>query len=217
MVGLRKILLALGVASAMAGAANAAEYAANGKFDTLAPGVAYGDDVTVTSDYGNAAANAFPIYNFYGSSSGGTTVTELLSSFSGRSNILHITSDGGGIFQMYSGAAGLYGYADVFVVSGAARFYMCSGYCGVNNYNIGSTVTGAWQRLNLTAPGFTDELSLYATPGAAEFYVDTISISNERPPVLSPAPEAATWLMMIFGFATIGAALRRRDPVCSVA
>jgi hypothetical protein len=205
MVGLRKVLLALGAACAIVSAADATEFAGNSGFDTLVGGVAYGDDVTVTAEYGSSAAAAFPVYNF-SAGNGGTTVTEVLANFAGRTNVMHITSDGGGLYQFYSGGSGLYGFADVFVVAGTARFQMCSGYCGGNVYGISSTTTGAWQRLSLSASGFTDELSLYASPGAAEFYLDKVSISDVAPPV----PELAAWMMMVAGFAVVGAALRRR-------
>jgi hypothetical protein len=69
-----------------------------------------------------------------------------------------------------------------------------------------------WQTYNvsfLAGEAGSVRIGIYSgfTPGAL---VDDVQLSIGPPPVTSPAPEPATWAMMIAGFGLAGSVLRRR-------
>jgi hypothetical protein len=186
-------------------------------------------------------------YNIYGSGAtfGGWTVAGTDSGNSGLT--VHTTyGETGVLFNANSGttsydltAAGNTGFNAVFqnLTTLAGKKYNVSFWLGNasgnNNYLLPSSVAlqidGGlgelftngnvtanrinWQRFttNFTATGTsTDFRFVNATPGTDNFAgLDDISVSA--------VPEPSTWLTMILGFGTIGAALRRRRQTAALA
>jgi hypothetical protein len=196
----------IGIAILFATPANAGELISNNGFDA---------NQGSTGAAGWSAATSWKLYN----NTNASTFSEVVASYSGRSNLLHIVTDGSdnGAYQMF-GENALGGYADVFVVSGQARFgaYTNGGMLGVTS-SLSST-TGVFERLALATKANNpfNFVALFSYGAGAEFYVDFASAGNGMSEGIEPnvepgaVPEPATWAMILFGFGAIGSALRRR-------
>lgn len=200
----------IGAAILFAAPAHASELIANGGFDTPQTGTT----IVGKAAAGQAAAASWSLYN----NTNASTFSEVVASFAGRTNLLHIVTDDqeNGAFQNFLSDA-LSGYADIYVVSGRVRVGAYTNGGMVSLSSAYSTTTNVFERLVLTANAqdpFTF-ISLYSSGEGAEFYIDLASASRESAPVSENAapgvPEPATWAMMLFGFGAIGGVLRRRQ------
>lgn len=197
----------IGAAILFAAPAHAGELITNGSFNSAQQSTA----IVGAPAGSSAAAVGWYLYN----NSNTSTSSEIVESFGGRSNLLHIVTGGpdNGALQNFLSSA-LSGYADVYVVSGQVRFGAYTNNGGVALGSAFSDTTGAFERLALTADveqPFTF-VALYSYGTGAEFYVDLVSANSEAAitEATAPVPEPATWAMLMVGFGAIGGALRRK-------
>lgn len=101
------------------------------------------------------------------------------------------------------GSSSIYGLPDgVTATAGSGSGVFTSTATGTNNWES--------ETLNFVATGASTTVSFLGASGANYIGLDNVSVT------LSAIPEAATWALMLTGFAGVGVAMRRRtNPIAT--
>jgi hypothetical protein len=159
---------------------------------------------------GGVASQSFGAFTV--SESGGTSNKVYLDNFAGvteGSQAANIEDNGASIFNIvFSSSIKSLGFDfvtndDTIVTIGGATSMTLNLLAGIPTF-FGIT----------NADGFTT-LTFDPSGAPSAIGVDALAYSGSLTSVVSPAPEPATWAMMIFGFGITGAAMRRKSTVAT--